>query len=230
MTCPAGSRRPCVDRGVQCRAEVLDRGVALARISGRRFGGHPVKLGSDPRGVAAGRGNVFVCLPQGNGHGCLGRQWLASRQQLERHDAQRVLVTGRGGVGAAHQFGRQIVDTAHHHAGCGLASAGHDASDPEVGQLGNARPRDQHILWLDVSMHQPLVVRPGQRLTQRHDHGQHLCGGHRTVADQHLTQAGAVHQLHDDVGKVDVALVVDSDDVWVAQGGSVSGLRLEPCP
>lgn len=45
---------------------------------------------------------------------------------------------------------------------------------------------------------------------------------------QHLAQAGSLHQFHDDVGQVDVALIVDGHDVRMAEGGSMPGLGLEP--
>ena len=100
--------------------------------------------------------------------------------------------------------------------------------DPEVDDLHRAVGADQDVAGLDVAVDQAAGMGGGQ--CPRHpgpDPG-NLAGRERAAPAQDRGEVLAVDQLHDDVRAARVlAVVVDRDDIRVAQRGRRLGLLPE---
>ena len=97
---------------------------------------------------------------------------------------------------AGDQLGGHVVGRAHHGPGVGQAALAFDRGQAEVGHAHAPLGVDQHVLGLDVAVHDPALVRVGQRA--RHvAHQLHLAALVELARD--LAQgAGPLHQLVDD--------------------------------
>ena len=146
-------------------------------------------------------------------------------EHLVEHDADRVEVGGLVDRRAARLLGREVLRGADDRADLGhLARAG--ARDPEVGHLQPALGADEHVVWLDVAVDDPVLVR-GREC------GEDLAGvvdrdldRRRPAPDDQLLERAPVEELHRDVvGALGLAAVVDRDDVRMAQSRRRSSPR-----
>ena len=115
---------------------------------------------------------------------------------------------------------------AHHRAGLGdLRDAG--AGDPEIGDDRLALGVDDHVLRLEVAVDDAVAVGEARRLQHLADQPHRLLGGEPGV-DQ-LLQGAPLHVLHRDVvGALELAAVVDGDDVGVLEPRRGFRLAAEP--
>ena len=159
---------------------------------------------------------------------------LAAGEQLEQHDPGAVDV--RPGIRTAgqHQLGRQVGHGADQQTLGGRRRLGRDGlGQPEVGDLELAPIADQHVLRLDVAVHQPRVVGAGQGGEHRLDQLQRPERGHGCLPVDHVAQGPTVDVLHHDVGPAHVpvqpvlTLVEDRDNVRMRELGRGPGLAVE---
>ena len=123
------------------------------------------------------------------------------------------------------------MDAAEGRAGKGHLRLGDRPRDPEVHDLHPPIAADQHVAGLDVAMDDAARMGGLQRAGDRGRDAGGLRGRQRPVASQDRREVLAVHVFHDDVRPRGVlAVVVDGDDVRVAQRGRVLGLLAEPRP
>ena len=154
---------------------------------------------------------------------------LDPREQLEQDDARRVDVGAGVGTGPGDLLGGQIRHGADDHARSCLAADGQCPGETEVNHLQVAVRRDQHVLRLDVPVHDPGGVRGRQARQQRHHDGQRLTGRAPAALAEQVAQSAAGQVLHGQIGARAVpALVVDGDHVRVREPRGRLGLADEP--
>ena len=90
----------------------------------------------------------------------LGRTGARKRpgQQLVQDDAERVDVRRTGGLLAPGLLRGEIRRSSEHRSDLGQSSAVDCVRDTEVRHLQCAVPREQEVLWLDVTMDEPALV------------------------------------------------------------------------
>ena len=119
-------------------------------------------------------------------------------EQLVEQDARRVDVAAGVGRAGGDLLGRQVRDRAHDRARVAGARLRRRDREAEVGDLRLPGLGDQHVLRLDVAVHDPDPVRlgePGEHLLhdgERRGHAEGAAGA------QHVAQRAAVDQLHDE--------------------------------
>ena len=151
-------------------------------------------------------------------------------EQLVQHDAGRIHIGTRVRNAALDLLRAEVGDGADQHAlGCLADRRGRGrAGEAEVGDLHRAGARDQDVLWLDVPMDEAGGVRGAQCGEHRLDHVERINRRQRTALAQQVANGLPVDVLHDEVDQLVVlALVVDPDDVRVAQPGRRAGLADE---
>ena len=114
-------------------------------------------------------------------------------------------------------LGGEVGDGADEHAAglAGLPGADDGARQPEVGDLHHAVDADQHVLRLDVAVHDARPVRGGQPGQHRLEHGERLGDGQPAAGGEQVAQRAAAHQLHDQEHQALVAaLVADPRRRW----------------
>jgi hypothetical protein len=100
--------------------------------------------------------------------------------------------------------------------------------DAKIRDLHAAILRQQQVLRLDVTMHNPALVRKLQRLAEWWYDRERLLRRQLPGAKQ-LTQVHAVHVLHQQIEKaVRLAEIMDCDDVRMVQPGERLRLAGEP--
>ena len=101
-----------------------------------------------------------------------------------------------------------------------------DQHDPVVAGLGRT---EQDVRRFDVTVQQPAAVRVVQRVGHRRDDANHLGGRDAPgVASQQPRGVDPVDELHrDPQPAVELAAVVDRDDVRMTQGGHHLGFEIE---
>ena len=221
----------------QVAGEVGAPRVAVVGLLGQRLGEHRAE--ADQFGA--------LCADRG----WLGGQVLADHDRrvgvLERRHpgeqvvgggGQRVLVCMPVDALALELFGRGVGDRADRHVGsgqrAGLPDPARDAEvgehDPRVTGLG---PAEQDVGGFDVPMQQALAVGVVQRLGDRGDDAHHLVRWHpvRVALGEQPGGVGALDILHCDPQLVvELATVVDRDDVRMGQRGDHVRLEVEPLP
>ena len=156
------------------------------------------------------------------------RVGLAAGEHLVEHDAHRVDV--RAGVAHAvrHELGREVGDGAEDGAGGGRGDLRDGARQAEVGDLDATVGRQQHVLRLDVAVHQVRAVGRGQRVEDRLGRGQRLGDAQRAALAQVPAQVGALDVLHREVAGLAVdALVEDAHEARVGELGRGACLAAE---
>ena len=110
--------------------------------------------------------------------------------------------------------------------------AGRDGpGQPEVGDLDPPVVAEQHVLGLDVAVHDAGPVRRGQRPQHRLEQRQGAGRRQRPAVAQQRAQVAAVDVLHDQVGRTGLgvaSLVEDRHDLRGGQAGGRAGLAGEP--
>ena len=179
-----------------------------------------------PTRLHAGHGSPQVLLGDLDERGAtVGRH---TRQAVVEHRAERV------DVGAAVQrvplrlLGRHVVARAEHAARVGERRRVVDARDAEVGQLGVPIRRQQHVVRLDVTVHDAALVRVGEGRGHLHGDRERLGERQAPLERDALVQVVPVDELADDErAPVRLAAVDDGDDAGVREQGERAGLALE---
>ena len=108
-------------------------------------------------------------------------------------------------------------------------AAGDGAGQPEVGDLDHAVLAQDDVLGLDVAVDQAGAVRRAERLQDRVEDVERRARGQRALGLHHLAQGVPGDELHrEEHPALVLALVVDGDDVGVAEPGGRPGLAAEP--
>ena len=141
-------------------------------------------------------------------------------QHLVEHDAERVDVRLAVDVVAERLLGRHVVGRAEHAAVGGQPVVAQRAGDPEVGHLGRALGVQQHVLGLDVAMHDLVRVRGPERAGDLDRVRQRLVDRQPAHPPDPVLERLALDVLEDDVGPVLVLAGVDhADDVGMRELG-----------
>ena len=155
-------------------------------------------------------------------------KWAAAGQAFIQHTCQRINVRAGIGLTGAEPLRRHVAQGADHPAGRRQAGLAHRARDPKIDKIRKVVVVEQSVGRLDIPMHQSDLVRGMHCLGHLLDN-QHRPGRIQRTVGQHLSQVAAVDQPHVDIeAAVDLAVIVDGDDVRVVQPGSGVRLPAEP--
>ena len=116
-----------------------------------------------------------------------------TRQALIERGRGRVHVRGRAGRAPGELLRRRVRQRPGRHRGLPGPRR-----DPEVGQLADPGPVDQHVLRLVVPVHHPAPVRRGQPQQRPLQHHQRRLRRGRPLPGQDLPQRDPLDQLHHD--------------------------------
>jgi pSer/pThr/pTyr-binding forkhead associated (FHA) protein len=148
------------------------------------------------------------------------RQVSRSHAQLERVSSDWMLVDDGLSRNGSHVNGERIL-------GRRRLSDGAGAGQAEVGQVGVIALADQHVVRLDVAVHEPDRVRGVERIGHLLEQVERASRVEPALADQ-LDECGAVDQAHRQVEAVlGFARVVDRHDVRVLEQGLGAALAPE---
>jgi hypothetical protein len=176
---------------------------------------HRVHPGDDPRrqvGPHVGeRRRLVVELAHQQRHRRVGvMERMPAREHLVRDQAGRVEVDLRGDLATADLLGRNVCrgadDLARRGAEVGHADLPDRLGDPEVGDLCVAVRRDEHVLGLEIAVHDALRGRLGQTAEDAVEHARDL--GEREPPDERAQRA-ALEVLHRDERHALVLEVLD---------------------
>lgn len=209
--------------------QVLVRVVRAARrVVAGGVGDQGVHLRGDAGHDAGRRRHRVVDVLVGDGEGRVALVRQPPGDQLEQHDPGGVDVGADVGVAGQHLLGRQVADRPDDHAGLGHLAGGLGPREAEVGDLDLAVLGDQHVLGLDVAVHETGPVRGAERGQHRLHDLQRGAGAEPPERVEGVAQGAAGDVLHhqEDVLAVG-ALVVDGDDVGVGQRRGGLGLADE---
>ena len=146
--------------------------------------------------------------------------------------------TTPGGVDVAAGVGRTSLDLlggevghrADEQPGLAVRRGGtHGSGQAEVGDLHPSVVGDQHVLGLDVAVHDAGAVRGAEGVEHGLEQVEGLVGGHRAAVAHHVAQRASGHVLHgEEHHAVVTALVEDLHDPRVVEPGGRAGLAGEP--
>jgi hypothetical protein len=138
----------------------------------------------------------------------------ASGKALEAHDAQTIDVAPAVHVGGPRLLGAHVVRRTHRHARAGELGVASAAGDAEIGDHAAAGVIEEHVVRLDVAVHDALAVRIAQRARRLGKNPAGLGGGQRPVLEQPVGQRLAAQELHCKICDLaSLADAVDRDDV-----------------
>ena len=158
------------------------------------------------------------------------RNGFSRREALEEHAGEGVHVGARVDGMALEALGGHVVEGAdggagHRELGPGVADGVRDAEVDDVDEVVGG---DEHVAGLDVPVHHAVGVRGVERLGDLGDQADRPLGRQRTAAADQRAEVGPVDEAHvDEQPAVDLAVVVDGDDVRLAQPRDGVGLALE---
>ena len=194
--------------------------------------GHPVEhRGERGRRLRPPRlqvGHVLADVLHRHRHLVLAVERDVPGQHLEQHDAERVDVRLAVDVVAEGLLGRDVVGGAEHAAVGGEAVLVEGAGDAEVRHLGRALGVDQHVLRLDVAVHDVVRVGAAERARDLDRVGDRLVHRQPAHAADPLLERLALDVLEHDVRTAFVLAGVDhADDVRVRELGDGARLAAE---
>ena len=148
-------------------------------------------------------------------------------EHLEQHHPQRVQVRLPGDGLPERLLGRDVVGGAEHAPGDRQPFLCERARDPKVRDLGSAFLADQHVVGLDVAMHDLALVGGAERARDLDRVGDRLRDVERPFAADDVLEVLAFDVLEDYVRRADPAVnaarrgllagVDHGDHVWVAE-------------
>jgi len=194
----------------------------------RSFLGVPSAEGSDgvvdldrqPGRERRRRRDVLVHVAVRRADGGLAGEGLAAREELVEHDAAGVDVGARVRGARRDHLRGEVGDRSEDGTGRGRRRLGHGPGEAEVGDLDAAVRGDEHVLRLDVAVHQTRRVGRSEGVEHSLEHVERLAEGERAALAEHRAQVGPRHVLEGEVGGVAVAaLVVHADDAGVGEPG-----------
>ena len=202
-------------------------GAVVGRLLGRPQ--HElIELLGHPGVLHARAGDRVGGVLEGDLHRLLALVGLLADEHLVQHDPERVDVAAGIGHAARHELGGEVGDRAEQlRAGGGVGRRG--AREPEVADLDAAVFGEQHVLGLDVAVHDAGAVGRGEAGQDRVHDRDGLRHRQAALLAQQLAKRDAGKVLHDEVGHVAVlALVEHVDHVRVGQPCGGPGLLDEP--
>ena len=137
---------------------------AILRILAHQLHDQRVKHRWDLRVLGPWRYDGGVNVLRDDRQRVAGRKWKVAGRELIKHDAQGVEVGPAIEVLPERQFRSQVEDSSDDLA-LGRHARGHRTCEAEVHQLGCAIRFDQHVLGLEIAVHDPVRVRMIQRQT-----------------------------------------------------------------
>ena len=202
---------------------------AVTRVPAGGLGDEPVHLGRNAgREPGGGRDRLVNVLVRHRQRAFAGVR-LGPGEQFVQHDAGRVDVGAGVGAGPGDLLGSQVRHGADDHAGPRLGVHRQRTGQAEVDHLEVTVRGDQHVLRLDVPVHDPGRVRGRQAGQQRHHDGQRLTRRETAPLGEQVPQRPAGHVLHGQVRvRAITALIEHGDHVGVREPRHRFGLADEP--
>ena len=154
-------------------------------------------------------------------------------EALDEHAGEGVDVDALVPVVPGEPLGGHVARAAHAERGAADGGAVERAGDAEVGEVGDPAlgllgPDQQHVGRLHVAVHERLGVRGVERVGHLGDHVHGARRRERAALDE-VGEIAAVDEAHvDEELAVDLAVVVDRDDVRVGELRRQRRLALEP--
>jgi hypothetical protein len=169
-------------------------------------------LGTDPLDVR----EVLADVLHGHADLVLAVERDLAGEHLVEHDAERVDVRLAVDVVAERLLGGHVVRRAQDAAVGGQPVVAQRARDPEVGDLGRALRVDQHVLGLDVAVHDVMPMGAAERARDLDRVRERLVDREPAELTDAVLERLALDVLEDDVRTVLVLAGVDhADDVRV---------------
>ncbi len=148
---------------------------------------------------------------------------------LVEQAGQRVHIGRRSHRSPGEPFRRHVGAGSDQHARHRDAGLAPDVGDAEIHQIGEVIRGEQHVLGLDIAVHQAVGVRGVQGRGHLRDDRDRPVRGQGAIGAQQFLDAGALDQTHvDEQDAVDLAEIVDRDHVRLLQAGRHPGLTPEP--
>ena len=219
----AAAQRP---DGAQERARVRR---PLPRVPAGGGAHQLVEGGRDAPDVGADGRHFLVDVLVRHGQRGVPAVRLPRAEHLPQHHAGRVHVGAGVGDAAGDLFRRDVRDGPDDQARPGVPGRRLRPGQPEVHDLDPPVGGQQHVLRLDVPVHDPCLVRGGQPGQRRVHDLERLAPGQPAPLAQQAAQRPPWHVLHRQVQELPVrALVEDLHDVGVGQPRDRLGLADEP--
>ena len=224
------ARDRCPRRG----GELARALVALVGVLGHRDRDDLVERLRQAGPQAAGPGRRLVDVGVHQLVDAPGREGLLAHQRLVQHAAQGVDVDAVVAARPGHEpFGRHVGGRADQRALLGEAGVAQARRDPEVDEVGELGPRplrlrQQDVRGLDVAVDQRGAVGGVERRRDLLDDRDRPLRVERPGGGDRAAEVDALDEAHVQVElPVDLAVVVDRDDVGLVQPGGHLGLAPE---
>ena len=168
----------------------------------------------------------------GRGRGA-GAHGVVARERLVEDEREAVEVAAVVDALAGRLLGCHVGEGADDVAGAGERLIPGEVGDAEVRQLGHAGGAargvgDEHVLRLDVAVHDAALVRVRERAAQGEADPQHVAVGEQPLGAEFVDRA-AVDELGDEVARrVVLAGVEDRDDPGMVEPAGGERLALRP--
>ena len=226
-----GDRALADAEAAQVLAQRVGRRVAHRRVLRQQLGDDRLERPRHVGDELVERRRVVVHLPVGDAHRVVAGERRTPGDHLVHHDAERVEVAARVGLGALGLLRREVRRRAHHRAGLGEVRLGRRVEGPgdaEVGDLHRAVRADEDVRRLDVAVDEPGGVGEAEGGGDLAGDLGRLLRREVAVGAQDVGERAPVDVLHgDEVGRGVLAPVEHVDDVRVVEVGGRLGLAAE---
>ena len=180
---PVGTGTGSMPRPLRTSVQLGQEGAGVQRPAGRVAAGGArdqlVDLPRQPGHLGRRRGHVVVHVLVGHRQRRVPAVGRVAGEHLVQHDPGGVDVAAGVGAAALELLGGQVGDGADEHAAglAGLPGADDGAGQAEVGDLDHAVDADEHVLGLDVAVHDAGPVGGGEPGQHRLEDGERLGDG-----------------------------------------------------